>query len=291
MRIGIIEGGGTKFICGVGNENGEIEEYINFPTQQPEQTLGKVIEYFQTKDVEAIGIGMFGPIDVNASSQTYGYVTSTPKPGWSNTDVLGILRHAFNIPFGWDTDVNAAALGESKWGAAKGLDSCVYITVGTGIGFGIIVENTIVHGLTHPEGGHVFTRRHPEDAYPGYCVFHKDCLEGMASGPAIEKRWGTKCNELQEDHPAWRLESFYLAQAILNAILLLSPKKIILGGGVMNQRQLFPLIHCEIEKRLNQYIKAELLLKRMEDYIVLPGLGDISGLYGALALGLDARNA
>lgn len=167
MRIGAIEAGGTKFICGIGNENGIIEDQISFPTEHPELTLPKVIQYFQDKPVEAIGIGSFGPIDISPDSPTYGYVTTTPKPGWGNYDMLGTLKRNFSVPFGWDTDVNAAAFGEAKWGAAQGLSSCLYYTVGTGVGVGVYSEGKLIHGLVHPEGGHVLTRRHPEDEFPG----------------------------------------------------------------------------------------------------------------------------
>jgi len=288
MRIGAIEAGGTKFVCGIGNERGEIEDRVSFPTETPDKTLRQVIDYFQGKNVEAIGIGTFGPIDIDPSSPTYGYVTTTPKPGWANFDFLGEMKRAFDVPYGWDTDVNAAAFGEATWGAAQGLDSCLYYTIGTGVGVGVYAEGKLVHGLVHPEGGHVLTRRHPEDTFEGACPYHGDCLEGMAAGPALEKRWGVKGAELGTDHPAWGIEAFYIAQAVAGAILLLSPKKVILGGGVMKQEQLFPLVRAEVRRLLNGYVQAKAVTEHIDSYIVPPGLGDNAGLSGAVALGRAA---
>ncbi|TFE26623.1 ROK family protein [Cohnella luojiensis] len=289
MLIGAVEAGGTKFVCGIGNEKGEVLDRISFPTEQPEKTLGQVIAYFRDKQVEAIGVGSFGPINIDKASPQYGYVTTTPKPGWANYPVLAELKKALNVPFGWDTDVNAAALGEATWGAAKGLDSCLYYTFGTGVGVGVFAEGNMVHGLVHPEGGHVLTRRHPNDTYAGKCPFHGDCLEGMAAGPGIEERWGVKASELPVDHPAWEMEAFYIGQALASAILLLSPKKIILGGGVMHQLQLFPLIREQVRSNLKGYlVSAALEAGGIDEYIVPPGLGDNAGLSGSIALGLRA---
>ncbi|WP_027094622.1 ROK family protein [Cohnella thermotolerans] len=288
MRIGAIEAGGTKFVCGYGNEEGIIEDRVSFPTEQPERTLEQVIAYFKDKQVEAIGVGTFGPINIDPASPEYGYVTTTPKPGWSNYPFLPTLKKAFDVPFGWDTDVNAAAYGEATWGAAKGLDSCVYYTIGTGVGVGVYAEGKLVHGLLHPEGGHILTRRHPDDKYEGFCPYHGDCLEGVAAGPALEKRWKVKGSELAPDHPAWAMEAFYIGQAVAGTILLLSPKKVILGGGVMHQLQLFPLIREEVRRNLNGYVNAAAVLEGIDDYIVPPGLGDNAGLCGSLALGLRA---
>ncbi|OKP85433.1 fructokinase [Paenibacillus helianthi] len=290
MRIGAIEAGGTKFVCGIGDESGKILNRLSLPTGHPDQTLPQVIQYFQDKQVEAIGVGSFGPIDINPESPTYGYVTTTPKPGWENYDVLGTLRRAFPVPYGWDTDVNAAAYGEAKWGAAQGLSSCLYYTVGTGVGVGVYSEGKTIHGLVHPEGGHVLTRRHPEDEFAGVCPYHGDCLEGMAAGPAIEARWGKKGHELPPGHIAWEMEAFYIAQSITNAILLLSPHKIILGGGVMQQLQLLPLIRQAVLRNLNGYVSSSTILQHIDEYIVSPGLGQQAGLCGALALGLAAWN-
>ncbi|WP_308637482.1 ROK family protein [Paenibacillus silvisoli] len=291
MLIGAVEAGGTKFVCGIGNEKGEILERVSFPTEQPEKTLANVIAYFRDKNVEAIGVGSFGPINIDPASPQYGYVTTTPKPGWGNYPFLPELRKAFDVPMGWDTDVNAAALGEATWGAAAGLDSCLYYTIGTGVGVGVYAEGKLVHGLVHPEGGHVLTRRHPEDTYEGFCPYHGDCLEGMAAGPALEGRWKVKGSELAPNHPAWAMEAFYIGQAVSSAVLLMSPKRVILGGGVMHQEHLFPLIRAEVRKNLNGYVSAEAVLDGIDAYIVPPGLGDNAGLSGALALGLRALGA
>ncbi|MGF9914821.1 ROK family protein [Paenibacillus ehimensis] len=288
LRIGGIEAGGTKFVCGVGNERGEVVDSISFPTEDPETTLGKAIAYFKEKSVDAIGIGSFGPIDLRLGSPTYGYVTTTPKPGWGNVDFLGTLRREFDVPCGWNTDVNAAAFGEATWGAAKGLKSCLYYTVGTGIGIGVFLEGRLVQGLVHPEGGHMLTRRHPGDDFAGLCPYHGDCLEGMASGPAIEARWNVKGHELPSSHPAWEMEAYYIAQSITGAVLLNSPEKVILGGGVMQQSQLFPLIGEAVKANLNGYVSAGEIAERMDEYIVPPGLGQQAGLCGAFALGLAA---
>lgn len=288
VRFGAIEAGGTKFVCGIGDAEGNIEERISILTEEPEQTIRNVAAFFSNKGVAAIGVGSFGPINLDRDSPQYGYITSTPKQGWSNYPLLHSLREHFPIPFGWDTDVNAAAYGESIWGAAKGLDSCLYITIGTGIGMGICMEGNPVHGLVHPEGGHVLIRRHPEDEFAGACPYHHDCLEGLAAGPAIEKRWGLKGIELPSNHLAWEMEAYYIGQAITNAILMLSPNKVILGGGVMHQKHLFPMIQREVQNNLQGYVNSDYLLKMIDQYIVEPGLGDNAGLCGALALGIRA---
>lgn len=290
MRIGAIEAGGTKFVCGIGNEQGRMEDWCSFPTEHPEITLAKVSDYFRDKGVEAIGIGSFGPIDLKPDSPTYGYITTTPKSDWENCNVVGILKREFPVPFGWDTDVNAAALGEVTWGAAQGLDNCVYYTIGTGVGVGIIAGGKRIHGLLHPEGGHIRTRRHPQDHFAGLCKFHGDCLEGLAAGPAIEARWQTPGSELPTDHLAWKIESFYIAESITTSILLHSPQKIILGGGVMQQLHLFPMIREQVVYNLHGYVNVPALVQHIEQYIVPPGLGQHAGLYGALALGIEALN-
>jgi len=287
MIIGAIEAGGTKFVCGIGNEHGEISDRISFPTEEPGKTTQKAADYFKDKGIEALGVGSFGPLDLDTSSATYGHVTTTPKPGWANYDLLGHLKKELNVPAGFDTDVNAAAFGEARWGAAQSLDSCLYYTVGTGIGVGVYAGGRLIHGLVHPEGGHVLVRRHPDDTFAGACPYHGDCLEGMAAGPAIAKRWGQSGDSLREDHPAWDIEAHYLAEAITGAILLLSPKKIILGGGVMHQNQLFPLIRQKVAKTLNGYV-ASSVLDDLDSYIVPPGLGDNAGLVGSVALGVEA---
>lgn len=285
MKLGAIEAGGTKFVCGIGTEDGEVLERISIPTTTPEETIGQVIEFFREKEISAMGIGSFGPVDLDKNSETYGYITSTPKPHWGHYDLVGKIQKHIHVPVAFDTDVNAAALGEVEWGAAKGLDSCIYMTVGTGIGVGAITESKLLHGMTHPEMGHILVRRHPEDHFEGSCPYHKDCLEGMAAGPALEKRWGRKGMELAQNEQAWEFQAHYLAQALANYILILSPKKIVIGGGVMKQEQLFPLVRKKVLETLNGYVQhAQLTEDNIHDYIVSPGLGDNAGLCGAIAL-------
>jgi fructokinase len=284
MLIGAIEAGGTKFVCGIGNEEGVITQQISIATTTPDKTLEEVVSFFKDKGIEALGVGSFGPIDLDETSPSYGYITSTPKQYWVNFDLMGELKKHFDVPIGFDTDVNAAALGESLWGAAKGLDSCLYMTVGTGIGVGALVEGKLVHGLTHPEMGHIMVRRHEDDTFPGRCPFHGDCLEGLAAGLAIEDRWGKKGHELEDSPEVWEMEAHYLAQAIANYILILSPKKVIVGGGVMKQTQLYPLVRKKVKEILGGYVQSEQILERMDEYIVPPGLGDNAGLAGAMGL-------
>ena len=243
--VGAIEAGGTKFVCAIGTDPQNIEE-IRFPTTSPEETIQKAIDFFKAKEIDsgkiqAIGIGTFGPAEVNPRSEKFGWITNTPKEKWQQTDIITPIKNALgDIPFAFDTDVNAAAWGEGRWGAAQGLDHYVYITVGTGIGGGAVSDGKILHGKNHPEMGHL---RIPKDSsidpFPGICPFHGDCLEGLASGTAIKERWNTDPSSLPEDHKAWELESTYLADAILNLTLTLSPERFILGGGVMEQTHLF----------------------------------------------------
>jgi len=283
--IAAIEAGGTKFICGLGTEDGKVIERISIPTTTPEETMGKVIEYFSDKEFDVMGVGSFGPIDPVKGSETYGYITKTPKPYWSDFNMIGELKEKFNVSMEFDTDVNGAALAESWWGAGEGLKNVLYITVGTGIGAGAVVDGKMVQGLTHPEMGHISLKRHKDDKFEGRCPFHKDCLEGMASGPAIEDRWGKKGFELAEVDEVWDMEAYYLAQALVNYILILSPQKIIMGGGVMKQKQLFPKIRKYVQETLNEYVQKKEILEDIENYIVYPGLGDEAGFVGSIALG------
>ena len=289
MRFGTLEAGGTKMVLSVGNERNELLEQISIPTEAPEKTIPAMAAWFDEKEILALGIGSFGPVDLRTDSPTYGYITSTPKPGWRNQPLLPALRDALGIPALIDTDVNAAALAEWQLGAARGLNSCMYVTVGTGIGAGLVIEGRLVHGLVHPELGHMLLRQESNDPAPdGFCPYHKGCLEGLASGPAIEKRWGTKAQNLPESHEAWKLEADYLAQMCMNAICAFSPEKIILGGGVMQQKHLFPLIHEKTLALLNDYVQATAILEHIETYIVEPGLGTKSGATGALLLARQA---
>ncbi|BBM37002.1 ROK family protein [Pseudoleptotrichia goodfellowii] len=289
--IAAVEAGGTKFICGLGTEEGKIIEKINIPTTNPEETMKRVIKYFKDKKFDVMGVGSFGPIDPVKGSKTYGYITKTPKPYWSDYNMIGELKKHYDVPMEFDTDVNGAALAESWWGAGTGLKNLVYITVGTGIGAGAVVNGTMLQGLTHPEMGHIFLKRHPEDKFEGRCPFHKDCLEGMAAGPAIEDRWGKKGQELMDKDEVWELEAYYLAQALVNYILILSPQRIIMGGGVMKQQQLFPLIRKNVQKFLNNYVYKKEILEEIEKYIVYPGLGDDAGFIGSIALGKIALDS
>lgn len=287
MILGAIEAGGTKFVCAISDEALKIKERISIPTTTPEETLTAVFNFFDTYQVDAIGIGSFGPIDVNPLSSTYGYITSTPKPGWKNFPFLEKMKERYDIPFAWTTDVNAAAYGEIKKGAAIGKNSCIYITVGTGIGAGIVVDSKVIHGFGHPEAGHILVKRDERDSYEGTCPYHKDCLEGVAAGPAIGNRFGIKAQELPKEHVAWEIEAYYLAQALVNYTLVLSPEKIIFGGGVMKQTQLFPLIYKEFTKLMNGYVSTP----ELEEYIVPCALGDNAGITGCLLLAQDAINS
>ena len=289
MRFGTLEAGGTKMVLSVGNERNELLEQVSIPTETPEKTIPAMIAWFRDKQIVSLGIGSFGPVDLNPDSPTYGWITKTPKPGWSDTPLLPPMRDELGVPALIDTDVNAAALAEWQLGAAKGLNSCLYVTVGTGIGAGLVIEGRLVHGLIHPELGHILLRQEADDQTPvGFCPYHRGCLEGLASGPAIEKRWGTKAQFLAPDHEAWKLEAAYLAQMCMNAVCAYSPEKIILGGGVMQQKHLFPLIREKTLELLNGYVQAKEILEHMDSYIVEPGLGTKSGATGALLLARKA---
>ncbi len=283
MILGALEAGGTKMVLAIGNENGEIFEQISIPTETPELTIPKIIEYFKDKKIEALGIGSFGPVDLERSSKTYGYITSTPKLAWANYDFVGNIKKELNIPIGFDTDVNASALGEATWGSMKGLSSGIYITIGTGVGVGVYMNGSLLHGMLHPEGGHILLNKHSDDTFVGACPFHPNCLESLAAGPAIEKRWGKKAFELKDRPEVWELEAYYIAQGLVNFILTLSPHKIVLGGGVMHQEQLFPLIRKKVAKLLNGYVKTE-QMEHLDDYIVPAALNDDQGIMGCLQL-------
>ena len=289
---GGIEAGGTKFVCVVGSGPEHIVERTRIDTTVPEETLGKVIQFFQpyttTGKITAIGIGCFGPLDLNPDSPTYGFIASTPKPRWSNTDVLGSIQRALKVKAAIDTDVNAAALGEFRWGASQGLDPSIYFTIGTGIGGGYIKDGKPLIGLLSPEIGHIrIPHDLKRDPFPGACPFHGDCFEGLASGPAIEKRFNARGETIHEDDPFWDVEADYIASALANTILTLSPKRIILGGGIMQRAYLFPLVRRKVLESLNGYVESESLLKNIDQYIVPPKLGNQSGSLGAIALATD----
>lgn len=288
MLIGGIEAGGTKMVCAIGDENGKLIDRKSFPTRGPEETFRDIIGYFKEWEIEALGVGCFGPVDLKKNSSTYGYITSTPKPGWKMCNVVGTLKDALQIPIGFDTDVNGAVLGEVTWGAAKGAESAIYITIGTGVGVGVYVNGNLLHGLVHPEAGHMLVQRHPKDTYKGRCPYHSNCVEGLAAGPAIEERWGRKAVELAEQKEVWEMEAYYIAHAIVNYILAYSPEKVILWGGVMHQEQLFDMVHQKVKEMLNGYVSNPMILEKMDEYIVKPQLGEDPGILGAIKLGIDA---
>jgi fructokinase len=294
MLIGAIEAGGTKFVCSIGSGPHDLRSEIRFPTTTPAETLGRSIAYFQERVAEegplaAIGVASFGPIDPHPHSSTYGFITTTPKPGWANADVVGALRAEFDVPIGFDTDVNGAALSEGKWGAAQGLDTFIYLTIGTGIGGGAMVNGKLLHGLVHPEMGHMRLNHDWEkDPFPGNCPYHADCLEGMANGPAIEKRWGTKGQDLGPSHQAWDLEADYLAQALQSLICTFSPQRIIMGGGVMDVPGLLSKVREKTVTYLNDYVQHPSIIEHIDAYIVPPSLGNKAGVLGAIALGIQA---
>ena len=287
MKIGALEAGGTKMVCAIGDENGQILDQISVPTTTPDETVPKIIEYFKDKNIEALGIASFGPVDVNKNSPTYGFIVKTPKLAWANYNIVGVMRQALNVPIGFDTDVNGSLLGEVTWGAAQGLTDVAYITIGTGVGGGILSGGKVVHGMLHPEMGHVKVIPVPGDTYAGKCPFHGNCLEGMAAGPAIRDRWGAPGHELVDKPEVWYYESDYIAQAVVMLILTVSPQRVILGGGVMHQLHLFPLIRRKVAEKLNGYLETRELAD-LDSYIVPAGCNDDQGIMGAVKLGLDA---
>ena len=287
MLIGALEAGGTKMVCAIGDEEGKILDRISIPTDTPDISMPKVAEYFRSKDIKALGIGCFGPIDLNKDSKTYGYITSTPKKGWGNFDIVGYFAKELGVKVGFDTDVNASLLGEHTYGMAKDCDTAIYITVGTGIGLGVMANGKLLHGMLHPEAGHLQVLKHKDDTYEGHCPYHGTCIEGMACGPAIEARWGKKGAELSKDSKVWEIEAYYLAQAIYGYILTVSPKLIILGGGVMKQEILFDLIRKEVKKLDNSYLKTK-EMENLDTYIVPASLNDNQGILGCIKLGLNA---
>lgn len=275
---GGIETGGTKWECAIGTGPDDVSATATVPTTTPEETIAQVVAFFAREGpVAAIGIGSFGPIDQNPGSATWGHITSTPKPGWAYTDVGGEFGRRLSVPVAFDTDVNAAALGEHRWGAAQGLDTFCYITVGTGIGGGGMAGGRLLHGLVHPEFGHIrIPHDRGRDAFEGVCPYHGDCWEGLASGRAIEARWGRPAAELDGDDAVWMLQAHYLALGLVSVICVLSPERILLGGGVMRRTGLLPLVHREVEGLMNGYQETAT--------IMLPTLAPRSGVLGAIAL-------
>ena len=289
---GGIEAGGTKFVCMVGSGPDNIQAEARFPTTSPAETIGRAAAFFkeqaQKAAIAAIGVGSFGPVDLDLASPTFGFITTTPKPGWANTNIVGMLHAELNLPVAFDTDVNAAALAEYRWGAAQALDPIIYLTIGTGIGGGVIVRGKPLHGLVHPEMGHMLMPHDRKvDPFPGVCPFHGDCFEGLASGPSMKERWGQAAEALPDNHPAWEIEAHHIALALMNLILCYSPRRIVVGGGVMQQTGLFPLVRCKVQQFLNGYISSTQVTARIQEYIVPPVLGNRAGALGAIALAID----
>lgn len=287
MLFGALEAGGTKMVCAIGDENGKILERISIPTKTPEETMPLIIEYFKDKNIEALGVGCFGPVDLNRESENYGHITATPKLAWVNYNIVGKLKKELGVPIGFDTDVNGSALGEATWGSTKGIKNSIYITVGTGVGVGVIIDGKPYHGMMHPEGGHILIGRHPSDMdFVCNCPYHANCLEGLAAGPAIEKRWGKKAHLLADRKEVWELEAYYLGQAICNYIVTYSPERIVLGGGVMAQTHVFPLIRGEVRKQLGGYIRTKQTTD-LDTYIVPAGCNDDQGIMGCIKLAMN----
>jgi fructokinase len=287
---GGIETGGSKWECAVGAGPDSLSATATIPTTTPEETIERAVAFFEHEGpIEAIGIGSFGPVDQKLASPTWGHITTTPKPGWAHTDVGQEIRRRLGVPVAFDTDVNAAALGEHRWGMARGLDTFCYITIGTGIGGGGMARGKLLHGLVHPEFGHMRIPHDREaDPFAGVCPYHGDCWEGLASARAIEARWGRPADELSDGHAAWELQAHYLALGLVSVICVLSPERIVLGGGVMSRAELLPLVHREVSALLNGYLEAAAVGDGIAEYITLPGLGSRSGVLGAIALAESA---
>lgn len=282
--LGAIEAGGTKFVLGVADSDNpnKIIDKVSFPTTTGEETVEKTIKYFdQYRNIDAIGIAAFGPIDVREDSKLYGHVLNTPKPGWSGFDFLGTMQSWRGIKYSWTTDVNAAGWSEFVTGAAREANNMTYLTIGTGIGAGIVTNGKLLAGFSHPEAGHILVAKHPDDHYLGKCPYHGDgCLEGLASGPAIEERWGISAKSLPDDHEAWKLEAYYIAQALVNYTLILRPDIIVLGGGVPHREVLLPLIRNHFEKLLADYVD----IPSVDQYIVTVQNNDNAGILGSFLL-------
>ena len=294
--FGGIEAGGTKFVCAVGGGPENIVDEIRFPTATPDETLARVCDFFapyiRAGQLQCIGLGSFGPVDLDPASATFGFITSTPKPHWQNANVLGFLQNKLGLLCIMDTDVNAAALGEFTWGASRDYDPSLYLTVGTGVGGGCIKDGKPYHGLLSPEMGHIrLVHDLKRDPFRGACPFHHDCFEGLASGPAIEARLGRRAETLADNDPFWDIEADYIAQALTNYIFVLSPKKIVLGGGVMQKGFLFPKIRRRVGELLNGYLQSEILLTELDEYIVTPALGSRAGVLGAIALAMQMETS
>jgi fructokinase len=284
-RYGLVEAGGTKFVLGVATDKNNIEATTRIETTTPAETIGAMLDWFAGQGkIDAIGVASFGPLELDKASANWGRITETPKPHWSGADIAGPLLLAFNCPVVIDTDVNGAALAESLWGAGQGQRSLVYFTIGTGVGGGAIVDGQIVRGLSHPEMGHIRLPRHPDDRdFSGTCPFHGDCLEGLASGPAIIARWGQSLSHLDQSHPGHDIIAYYIAQTVVTMQAIFAPGRIIFGGGVMGTPGLIDRVQHQAVTLGGGYFGGD-----PEDVVTLPGLGDQAGLLGALALAQSA---
>jgi len=268
LLVGSIEAGGTKFVCAVGDEDYRIKDSVNFPTTTPEETLQKAVDYFKQFDIEALGIASFGPIELRKNSPKYGYITSTPKPGWKDTDFIGKMKENFDVPMFWTTDVNGSAYGEYVMSTLSNeqIDSLVYYTVGTGVGAGAIDNGKFVGGMGHPEMGHTFVKRHPDDLnFKGVCPFHGDCLEGLVAGPTFDARLGKPGKEVPLTDHVWDIMAYYVAQAALQATLILRPDKIVFGGGVVSEAFLVK-VRAQFKDLLNDYV----VVPDLDKYITMP---------------------
>lgn len=285
--FGGIEAGGTKFICAVSDNELHVINKESFETTTPKETMKKVISFFKpyTAELKAIGVGSFGPINIDSESPQYGYITSTPKLVWQEFDFVGTLKDALNLPIAWTTDVNAAAYGEYKLGHGVAKNNLVYYTIGTGVGGGAVQNGQFISGFSHPEMGHMLIAPHSNDDFIGCCPFHQTCLEGMASGPAIEKRLGKKGQDLSEDDPFWEIEADYIAQCAYNTTLMLSPELLIFGGGVMQQEKMIQKVRNLFEEKMNGYVSYP----SIEEYIQTPKLGNNAGIMGCLQLAKDLQ--
>lgn len=286
--FGSLEAGGSKMNCAILDINGKIIAESTIPTTTPEETTKKMLEFFSSHKIVSLGIGTFGPIDLNPKSEKYGSILNSPKLAWIGFNYMTAFK-SLNVPIGIDTDVNASCMGETTFGASKGLLNVVYVTIGTGIGVGIYCEGKLLHGMMHPEGGHIIVRKREDDKGECVCPYHDFCFEGFASGPSILKRYGKPADELKNDEKVWDLEADYIAQACVNYIMILQPQKIILGGGVMHQKQLFPIIRKKVMEKINKYVMGK-ELDNIDEYIVPSSLNDKEGILGSFKIGLDKYN-
>ena len=289
--FGGIEAGGTKFVCLIGTGPNDIRAETVFPTTTPSETMGRAVAFFQEHAADlplsGVGVGCFGPVDLEPESPSFGHITTTPKAGWAGTDIVGMLRRDLHLPVAFDTDVNASAYAEYLWGAANGLDPAIYVTIGTGIGAGIVSRGMPVHGLVHPEAGHMLIPHDRQiDPFPGACPYHGDCFEGLASGTALNQRWKTPAETLPDAHNGWQLEAHYIGLALTNLILCHSPRRIVVGGGVMRRRLLFPMVRRSVRDLLNGYVNSPSIIDHIDQYIVPPALAGRAGALGAIALTL-----